>query len=92
MSYQINYDPSRKRKFYTANNKRVPNWLLVATGVAIAACIFNKELKALLIPGDPQVTSAAFSALTDNIKEGDSLKDAVTAFCREVIDGAAAQN
>ena len=92
MSYQINYDPSRKRKFYTGKTRKVPNWLLVAVGVAAAACIFNKELKFLLIPGDPQVTSAAFSGLTEDLKAGGSLKDAVTAFCREIIDGAAAQN
>ena len=82
MSYQINYDPSRRRKFYTTKHKKKPGWILIVAVVALSVTIFHKDLK--------QVTSAAFSDLTENLRAGESLKDAVTTFCREIIDGAAA--
>ena len=90
MSYQINYDPSRRRKFYTTKHKKKPGWILIVAVVALSVTIFHKDLKHVLIPGDKQVTSAAFSDLTENLRAGESLKDAVTTFCREIIDGAAA--
>ena len=92
MSYQIKYDPSRRRKFYTEKRKKIPGWLLIFAWVAVAVTIFNKELKDVLIPGDPHVTKAALSNLTDDLREGEPLKDAVAAFCKEILDGASVQN
>ena len=45
-----------------------------------------------LIPGDPAVTQAAFSEMTAQLYGGESWEDAVVAFCREVVDGAAASD
>lgn len=92
VSYQINYDPSRRRKFYTVKHKKIPSWILAVACIALAATIFHNELKNFLIPGDPQITSAAFSSLTEDLQAGESFKNAVTAFCREIIDGAATAN
>ena len=92
VSYQINYDPSRRRKFYPAKRKKIPRWILAVAGIALAVIIFHNELKNILIPGDPQITSAAFSGLTEDLQAGESFKNAVAAFCREIIDGAATAN
>ena len=46
-------------------------------------------LRDVLVPGDPDVTLHGLETLARELREGESLSDAVTAFCREVIDGAA---
>lgn len=43
-----------------------------------------------LIPGDAAVTRAAFSELTAQLHAGESVEDAVVAFCQEILDGAEA--
>lgn len=47
-----------------------------------------QRAKDYLIPGDPAVTKAAFSGMTGQLRLGETLEDAVVAFCREVVDGA----
>ena len=88
MSYQINYDPTRANRFYTAKRKKIPVWLMTALCIGIATLLLNNEFRSLLIPGDPQVTSDAFSELTQELAEGESVKEAVTAFCKQIIDNA----
>ncbi len=46
-------------------------------------------LRDFLVPGDPDVTLHGLEVLTQELRDGESFSDAVTAFCREVIDGAA---
>ena len=46
-------------------------------------------LRDVLVPGDPDVTLHGLETLARELREGESFSDAVTAFCREVIDGAA---
>ena len=41
-----------------------------------------------LLPGDPRITAAALETLRENLTAGETLSDAVTAFCREIIHGA----
>lgn len=42
----------------------------------------------LCIPGDAELTAAAFETMVEDIRVGEPISDALTAFCREVIDGA----
>jgi hypothetical protein len=42
----------------------------------------------VLLPGDPAVTAAALENMTEGLRSGESLLDAVTAFCREIIANA----
>ena len=46
-------------------------------------------LRDFLVPGDPDVTLHGLEVLTQELRDGENFSDAVTAFCREVIDGAA---
>ena len=41
-----------------------------------------------LLPGDPAVTAAALEGMVTDLKEGDNLYDAVSAFCREIMEHA----
>ncbi|MBQ7340855.1 MAG: hypothetical protein IJW41_01635 [Oscillospiraceae bacterium] len=41
-----------------------------------------------LLPGDPDKTQAALATLTEDIRAGESLGQAITAFCQEIVDNA----
>ena len=38
-----------------------------------------------LLPGDPAVTAAALENMAADLKAGQSVRDAITAFCAEII-------
>lgn len=44
-------------------------------------------IRDLMIPGDDAVTIQAFQNLTQELRGGTDVRDAVTAFCHEVIRG-----
>ena len=88
MGYRIAYDPSRKEKFYTTKSKRVPRWLIMAILTAGAIAVFGDHIAELLLPGDPQVTSAALSTLVEDLRAGDTFSDAITAFCTHIVENA----
>ena len=89
MSYRIEYNPEKNRK-YPLPTAGKPKWLIAV--LAIMALMFalqsidrNYTLKSWLLPGDPEVTETAFSAMVDDIRGGEPVGDAVTAFCLEII-------
>lgn len=90
MSYSIEYEPDKK-KIYPLQVNRKPKWLVIALAVVISIFLMqkldkNQVLKSLLIPGDPEITAAAFSEMMDDIREGQAVRKAVTSFCLEIID------
>lgn len=83
MGYSIQYSPQTNHKFPVKTKKKVSvPWLL--TGVALLALLLGGWK--LLLPGDPTVTANALSHLVEDVRSGDSVGEAVTAFCREIID------
>lgn len=42
-------------------------------------------LRAMLIPGDEEITSAAWNELVEDLQEGESFGAAFETFCREII-------
>jgi hypothetical protein len=94
MSYRIEYGsggelrkPCKKKGLWA----RVAVVICVLSLVAGAMTIKNTGLswvKTVLLPGDPAVTAAALENMAESIREGESLVDAVTAFCREIIENA----
>lgn len=90
MGYRIEYD-SEKNKIYPISTTRKPKWLIIALAVMVALFVLqkldtNQATRYLLLPGDPEITSSAFSAMVENIREGTLIGDAVTAFCLEIIN------
>ncbi len=90
MSYRIEYDP-QKNKRYPIPSARKPGWLVITLAAVVALFALQKlaqkeKMMSWLIPGDSAITSGAFSEMLDNIREGDSVGTAVTAFCREILD------
>ena len=55
--------------------------------VVLLVAVLGKtdRIQNLLIPGNPEVTKAAFAQFSDDIRNGDRLDEAITAFSREII-------
>lgn len=94
MSYTIQYGPSGKAEAEwnssrTKRKRRTAAAILLAV-VAIGVLLLGgaDRVRDFLIPGDPEVTKAAFAQFTENIRQGEPVGDAITAFCREIIDNA----
>lgn len=93
MSYRIQYSSGNKKKYpvKTPLSKKAKG--LIAAGAAavlLMLCSMNygQVIKSLLLPGDPDVTAAALSAMIADIQAGGKLADAVSAFCLEIIENA----
>ena len=92
MGYKIAYASFEKEKKQTNDvgwRNRILAVLLVTVLVAAAVTVKRKSLpwlSAYLLPGDPAVTAAALEDMVTDLREGDSLYDAVTAFCREIVE------
>ena len=93
MGYRIEYGGNGTAT-YLNEKEGGHRWLLTA-GFFLLFCALMSTLwpdqwqqaKDYWIPGDPAVTKAAFSEMTQQLKAGDSWEDAVVTFCREVMDG-----
>lgn len=92
MAYQIRYGPV-KRKAPTDRRKKAGCWLLVTlcAAVLLIGIQFSgigKTIWNWILPGDAAVTGAALNTMVEEIRAGESVSDAVTAFCREIIENA----
>lgn len=91
MGYVIEYSPQDKRKYPITGNKRkgkrYVRWFLILV-VLVCSLIPGIRTRAvnLLIPGDDEVTKAAFQIMTEQLRAGEPVNDAVTAFCQEILD------
>lgn len=90
MSYSIRYDSMACPK----NRKQLPKkQILAAIAVlGLVLCAIGIKLGYLpfvsrvLLPGDPEVTAAALENMVNDLRCGDGLWNAVTAFCREIVE------
>ena len=63
--------------------------VLTLTGGALAVKLTGLPwVQKYLLPGDPEVTAAALEQMVEDLRSGYSFTDAVTAFCREIMDNA----
>ena len=94
MGYRIEYGSPKRHSDKNVRSGRViwltGAFLLIFTCLTMQFWPQGRELlEETLLPGDPTVTKQAFSELTQQLRQGEAVGDAVAAFCREVIDGAA---
>ncbi len=90
MSYSIHYDsdnpnfiPQKKPLFGFVGAILVIMVCAVAIGWAIPQQV--DQFREALFPWTREETKAAFSELRDDLRQGEPLPDAVTAFCLEII-------
>ena len=89
MSYRVEYNPELRRNYpqKMVRTLKVPVKLLL---LGLAACVgtyilFGTGLFNLFIPGDPQVTVAAFSEMVQDVGAGEGVSEAVFHFFRNVV-------
>ena len=93
MAYRIDYDKTGTRKRIEPAKSRIAVYtaaffLLFLLLVNLFWPDGTGFLRQSLIPGDPDVTAAAVDSLIDDLKDGQQVSDAITAFCRELISNA----
>lgn len=95
LGYRIEYDGREgKYEIRRYNPYRLPVLLCVAVCLflLLTFCFWQEGadyIKEAMIPGENAVTVAAFENLTQRLRQGETLQDAVTAFCIDVIHGSA---
>lgn len=63
-------------------------FLFVAIVVSGVRLFRDTDAIVCLLPGDPEITAAALDELRQDLYDGQPIQEALTAFCREIIDGA----
>jgi len=91
MGYRILYENGLGEK--TAYAPKCTDWKKRLLILGIAALMLamliapvRTKIVHMLIPGDPKITSEAFFQMVSDLKNGDSVKNAVTAFCETVLN------
>lgn len=91
MAYIIQYSPQSNHHYPGVKaRRRIPAryWLGLLILVTAACLVRFYGIPDFLIPGDPVVTRKAASLMMNELKEGISVNDAVTVFCKEILHGA----
>ena len=94
MAYSIDYNAGEIKKVeFKPLRKRVKRKILTFVAIAftvigITQAVGSDAVKEFLLPGDPAVTEAALTGMIEDIRAGESVGDAITAFCREILDSA----
>ncbi|MBR7123206.1 MAG: hypothetical protein IKC95_07120 [Oscillospiraceae bacterium] len=95
MAYRIRYGQALIKKHIIFENqiqfskKLIPPlicFLVLCGGIVIAK---SKAVQDFFLPGNPDVTRSAISGFVTDLKDGEPMKEAITTFCREIIDNAA---
>ena len=95
MAYRIRYGQALIKKRIIFGNKIrfskqyiIPFccFLVLCGGIVIAK---SKVVQDFFLPGNPDVTRTAISGFVTDLKDGETMKEAITTFCREIIDNAA---
>lgn len=79
VAYRIEY-PGKKKA------KRFPVWIVLPALGGLA--LLRQSLGRFLLPGDPEVTGRALEMLLTQLRQGIGAGEAVSAFCKAVVQGA----
>lgn len=92
MGYKIKYGNATQKTKITYTSSHYFRIALVAlTSLVIIFAILSvgkDTLRTYFIPGNPDVTQAAFSQMITDLSNGESLGDAFVVFCKEIIQSA----
>ena len=94
MGYSIEYGASGTwENRWHANRKKRKTKIVIAAllGIITLVLVFSGQIKTVqdfFIPGNPEITKAAFAQLKEDIRHGDDFDAALTAFCKEIIEHA----
>lgn len=89
MGYLIEYDKgmTKKRAIY---RKKSGAGRILALALLLGTMLLpagRTALRNLILPGNEEITAHALEALAEDLKAGDTVGEAVEAFCKEIIHG-----
>ncbi len=93
MSYRIEYSTGcMERKAISKRKRRWPG-IAGALGLFLVLTVLfwpqgRAALRDFLLPGNPAVTADALKNLAADLQSGESLSEAATAFCQQIIEGS----
>lgn len=86
MHYRIVYGKDKRRfPMLTKRQKVMITTAAVCIAMTAVCLLWGTQW---LLPGDPQVSGAALENMADSLQNGESLADAVVAFCQEIVANA----
>ena len=92
MSYCVKYSPELGKRYPSVVKirRKFPVGVLfgVLFFVVAAYALISSDVLHYLIPGDPAVTTAAFSLMVEEIGAGESVSEAFFSFCKEIVVNA----
>lgn len=93
MGYRIQYGQTVvKESIYETTPKKksaIPiKWIAAGCILLVLTLLGRSGRLDFLIPGDKEITKQAFSSMIDEVREGEDIKTAITAFCVEILNGA----
>ena len=91
MAYQISYCGKISKADCRRNQKTKPlyKWLLVSIiAMLLVGALSRKDVRRILLPGNPDITEKALYDLAADIQEGQPVSDAFMVFCRQILDHA----
>lgn len=91
MAYKIQYTPEDNTRYPKLKKQKPIPWKRWLFAIAILAAVLwvrQKGVPDFLIPGDPEVTTVATKNMITNLQEGAKVNEAVTVFCKEILNGA----
>jgi hypothetical protein len=76
-----------------AMNKKAKRILCIAISICSIVMLLSvssglDKLKEWILPGNAKITETALNTFATDLKQGEPLDDAITAFCREILDHA----
>ena len=92
MAYHIRYGKTTAKEFFArlrySENFKLYNWIAISVLVFTISLLGKVGALDFLIPGDRAVTKEAFQTMVEEVREGERVSDALTAFCEEILAGA----
>lgn len=88
MSYNITYNPELKKRYpiVRKNNSKPLNIVVIMlVGFIAVYGLMKIGFIRYLIPGDPEITVEAFSAMVKRVGQGETVGNAIVDFCKEII-------
>ena len=94
MGYRITYENGVIRK-QTLKKRRImwKRWSVGTVTAILAIALMVPQgrswFRDLLLPGDEEVTAAALEGMVSDLRDGQSIGEALETFCKEIIAGGA---
>ena len=94
MGYKIVYGsghPQQKKQRFWSGRMQLMTAVCFLLFILSVSMIFQEEfnyLRSIILPGTTDGSNSVLAALVDNLQNDVPLKEAVTAFCRQIISDA----